>query len=58
MAGQPLDKLKDARYHTIAVTDEWAAFVQTMMDAASNAAASRVRDSAQRKRAASPTSTS
>lgn len=50
MASVPLDRKKDARYHAIAATNEWAAFVQSMMDLATNSVASRVRDAEQRKR--------
>lgn len=50
MASVPLNKKKDARYHVVAVTNEWAAFVQSMMDVATNSVASRVRDAQQRKR--------
>ena len=50
MAGPVLDKKKDARYHVIAATNEWAAFVQAMMAEASNSPTSRGQRDAQRKR--------
>lgn len=50
MASEPLDKKKDATYHAIAATAEWATFVNAMLDEASNSVAQRAQRAAQRKR--------
>jgi hypothetical protein len=43
MAAPPLDKKKDAVYHVLKVTDEWANFVDAMVAEATNAVGQRQR---------------
>jgi hypothetical protein len=50
MATAPLDKLKDARYHAIKATEEWANFVNAEMANATNSPVARAARDAQRQR--------
>jgi hypothetical protein len=43
MAAPPLDKKKDAAYHVLKVTDEWANFVDAMVQEATNTVGERAR---------------
>lgn len=43
MATPPLDKKKDAAYHIIQATDQWATFVNAMMDEATSTIAARTK---------------
>jgi hypothetical protein len=43
MASPPLDKKKDAQYHIILATEQWAGFVNTMLDEAASTIATRAR---------------
>jgi hypothetical protein len=51
MAAGQLDKKKDAQYHVLQVTDEWANFVDAMVQEATNTVSERARVVASRKRA-------
>jgi hypothetical protein len=51
MANVPLDKKKDATYHVLKATDEWANFVDAMVQEATNTVGQRARVVASRKRA-------
>jgi hypothetical protein len=51
MAAPPLDKKKDAAYHVLKVTDEWANFVDAMVQEATNTVGQRGQVVTSRKRA-------
>lgn len=50
MAPTPSDKAKDAHYHVVQATVEWAAFAKAMLDEATNSVDERSRKDEQRKR--------
>lgn len=50
MAGPPLDKRKDARYHVTRTTERWAQFVAALRDTATRSGAQRAAQVAQRNR--------
>jgi hypothetical protein len=50
MATRPLDQKKDARYHAIAATEKWAAFVQATQAELVRTIDQRKREVAERKR--------
>lgn len=50
MAPTSSGKKKDAQYHVVQATVEWAAFVKAMLDEATNSVDERARKEAERKR--------